>query len=123
MSKDLGKLILRIGVGGLMIPHGYSKFVKLLEQGTDAGFANPLGIGEFPTLILAIIAELVCPVLIILGIKTRLAAILPGATMLVAAFVIHIDDPWSKMEFPLLYLTGFLAIILLGPGKWAVNAD
>lgn len=123
MSKDLGKLILRIGVGGLMIPHGYAKLVKLLEQGIDAGFANPLGIGEIPTLILAIIAELVCPVLIIVGLKTRWSSVLPAVTMLLAAFVIHIDDPWSKMEFPLLYLTGFLAIMLIGPGKWAVNAE
>lgn len=123
MSKDLGKLILRIGVGGLMIPHGYAKLVKLLDQGLDAGFANPLGIGEIPTLILAIIAELVCPVLIIVGLKTRWSSVLPAVTMLLAAFVIHIDDPWSKMEFPLLYLTGFLAIMLIGPGKWAVNAE
>lgn len=123
MSKDLGKLILRIGVGGLMIPHGYAKLVKLLEQGIDAGFANPLGIGEIPTLILAIIAELVCPVLIIVGLKTRWSSVLPAVTMLLAAFVIHIDDPWSKMELPLLYLTGFLAIMLIGPGKWAVNAE
>jgi putative oxidoreductase len=121
MSKDLGKLILRIGVSGLMIPHGYAKLLKLIENGFEAGFADPLGIGEIPTLILAIIAELICPVLIIFGIKTRWAALLPAGTMLVAAFVIHIDDPWSKMEFPLLYLTGFLAIMLIGPGKWAVN--
>ncbi len=123
MTKDLGKLILRIGMGGLMIPHGYAKLMKLMEQGMDAGFANPLGIGEIPTLMLAIIAELVCPVFIILGIQTRWTAVLPAATMLVAAFVIHLDDPWSKMEFPLLYLTGFLAIILIGPGKLAVNAE
>ena len=123
MTKDLGKLILRIGMGGLMIPHGYAKLMKLMEQGMDAGFANPLGIGEIPTLMLAIIAELVCPVFIILGIQTRWTAVLPAATMLVAAFVIHLDDPWSKIEFPLLYLTGFLAIILIGPGKLAVNAE
>lgn len=123
MTKDLGKLILRIGMGGLMIPHGYAKLMKLMEQGMDAGFANPLGIGEIPTLMLAIIAELVCPVFIILGIQTRWTAVLPAATMLVAAFVIHLDDPWSKMEFPLLYITGFLAIILIGPGKLAVNAE
>ena len=121
MNQDLGKLILRLGVGGLMLPHGYAKLERLISHGASVEFANPLGIGELPTLILAIIAELVCPILIILGIRTRIASILPAITMLVAAFVIHIDDPWAKMEFPLLYFTGFVAIMLMGSGKWAVE--
>lgn len=121
MTAELGKLILRIGMGGLMLPHGYGKLTRWLNQGTEVSFANPLGIGEVPTLFLAIIAELICPILIIIGLRTRLAAILPALTMATAAFVIHIDDPWSKMEFSLLYLTGFLSIILIGPGKWSLD--
>ncbi len=121
MTLDLGKLVLRVGVAGLMLPHGYAKLQLWLDHGINARFANPLGIGEIPTIILAIIAELICPALVIIGFRTRLAAILPATTMLIAAFVMHINDPWAKMEFPLLYLVGFTAIILIGPGKWSLD--
>ena len=119
--EDLGKLILRLGVSFLLLPHGYEKLERLLTEGGKAGFADPIGIGEVPTLVLAIVAELLCPVMIIVGIKTRLASILPALTMLVAALIVHIDDPWSKMEFPLLYFTGFVAILMIGPGRWSLE--
>lgn len=122
MTLDLGKLVLRVGIAGLMLPHGYAKLQLWLDHGINARFADPLGIGEIPTIILAIIAELICPALVIIGFRTRLAAILPAVTMLVAAFVMHINDPWAKMEFPLLYLVGFAAIILIGPGKWSLDS-
>ena len=121
MMNDLGKFILRVGTSVLMLPHGYAKFKHLLDLGMNASFADPFGIGQVPTLILAIIAELLCPLLIIVGFRTRLAAIPPAITMFVAAFVIHINDPWSKMEFAILYLIGFLAIALIGPGNWSVD--
>ena len=96
MTLDLGKLVLRIGIAGLMLPHGYAKLQLWLDHGINARFADPLGIGEIATIILAIIAELICPVLVIIGFKTRLAAILPAATMLIAVLVIHINDPWAN---------------------------
>ena len=104
-----------------MIPHGYAKLMHWIEQGSAVSFADPIGIGEIPSLALAIFSELICPVFLIIGFKTRLAALPPAITMLVAALIIHIDDPWSKMEFPLLYFTCFLAIILLGPGRWSAD--
>lgn len=121
MKQNLAKLILRLGAAGMMIPHGYGKLLRWIEQGMSASFADPIGIGEIPSLAMAIFAELICPVLILIGFKTRWAAIPPAITMIVAAFIVHIDDPWSKMEFPLLYLTCYLAIALLGPGRWSVD--
>ncbi|MDZ7849001.1 MAG: DoxX family protein [Owenweeksia sp.] len=121
MRIDLGKLILRVGMSALMIPHGYSKLEKLINEGSSASFADPFGVGFLSTLIVAILAELVCPVLIILGWKTRWASVLPIITMATAALVIHIDDPWRKIEFPLLYLCGYLAIALLGAGRWSID--
>lgn len=121
MNIDLGKLLLRLGFGGLMIPHGISKLQNLLSGSPQ--FANPFGIGEIPTLILAIIAELVCPILVILGIKTRLASIPVIITMAVAAFIIHGGDPWGKKEMALLYLVGYTAIALIGSGSYAVKKN
>lgn len=121
MKDNLGKLILRLGVGGLMLPHGFAKLEKLIHEGLSTGFADPFHVGSVTTLIIAILAELISPVLVIIGYKTRWACILPALTMLTAALVIHADDPWSKVEFPLLYFTGFIGIALLGPGKWSLD--
>jgi putative oxidoreductase len=45
------------------------------------------------------------------------------ATMLVAAFIVHLDDPFKRKELALLYLVGFLIIFLMGPGKYSVNKN
>ena len=121
MNTDFGKLLLRIGFGALMLPHGYSKLINLISGNPQ--FANPFGIGEVPTLILAVLTELVFPILVILGIKTRISAIPVILTMAIAAFVIHAGDPWTKKEMAVLYLVGYLAIALLGSGKYAIQQN
>jgi len=119
-TTDIGKLILRVGFGGMMLSHGIPKLMMLFNGG-GANFPDPIGIGGTATLILAVIAEVICPILIMIGYKTKLAAILPVITMLVAAFVVHGDDPWGKKEFALVYGLGFLVAGLIGNGKYAIE--
>ena len=116
---DLGLLILRVGLSGLMLTHGYPKLVDLI-QGNFA-FANPIGLGGTVTLILTVIAEVICPVLILVGVKTRIASIPPIIAMSVAAFIVHASDPIATKEKALLYLIGFLAIGLMGAGKISLD--
>ena len=120
-TSDIGKLVLRLGFGAMMLTHGFPKLMKLFSGNTQ--FRDPIGLGDTPTLILAVIAEVICPILIMIGYKTKLSAILPVITMLVAAFVVHGDDPWGKKEFALVYGLGFLAIGLIGNGKFAIEKD
>jgi len=82
---------------------------------------DPLGIGGMLTSILVLLGELVAPVLIIIGIKTRFAAVASAITMAVAAFVVHGADPLAKKEMALLYLIGFLSIALMGAGSISVD--
>lgn len=119
MHSHLAALVLRLSMGGMMLTHGWGKFLNLI--GEDPGFADPIGLGEIPSLVLAVIGEFVCPLFLVVGFKTRLACIPPAITMIVAAFIIHGDDPWRKQEFPLLYLGGFIAIFLLGSGKYSLD--
>ena len=93
--------------------------MNLISGNTE--FANPFGIGQAPSLFLAVVAEFICPVLIIIGFKTRWAAIPTAITMFVAAFMIHSADPFNVKEKALLYLVTFIAIMLLGPGKYSVD--
>lgn len=117
--NQLGLLILRVGISGLMLFHGIPKLMELLQGNFD--FGDPIGIGEVASKILAVIGEAICPLLIIIGLKTRLAAIPAIITMAVAAFVVHGADLFQKKELALLYLVGFVAIALLGPGKFSID--
>lgn len=115
-----GKLIARLAFGGMMIPHGVTKLQKWM-QGGEVIFPDPIGLGPEFSLSLTIFAELLCAIFIVIGLFTRWSSIPPMITMMVAAFVIHADDPWSRKEFALLYLAGFLVILLLGPGKYSID--
>jgi putative oxidoreductase len=42
-------------------------------------------------------------------------------TMIVAAFIVHADDPFGKKELALLYLSGCLTLIFTGAGKFSVD--
>jgi putative oxidoreductase len=120
MSNDVGLLILRLGIGGFMLfAHGWGKLVGFGElSGT---FPDPIGLGSTLSLTLAVFAEVLCALLIIVGLGTRFAAIPLLITMLVAAFVVHANDPWNKKEFALLYAIPLLTLIVSGGGRYAVE--
>lgn len=118
LLKDIGLAVLRIGASVAMLTHGYGKLQMLID---GAEFGNPIGIGSTPSLFLAVIGEFVCPILIIFGFKTRWAAVPTAITMAVAFLIVHGADAFQKKEKALLYLIIFVAIILLGPGKYSVD--
>lgn len=119
-QNHLAKLILRIGFGGFMLTHGIPKLMKLFAGG-EIQFADPIGLGATVSLGLAVFAEVICAAAILVGYKTKWASIPLIITMLVAAFVVHGDDPFGKKEFALLYAVGYLAISLLGAGKYSID--
>ena len=115
----IGLAFFRIAISGMMLTHGIPKLQKLLAG--DFEFGDPIGIGAAPSLFLTVIGEFLCPVLIIIGYKTRLASIPAAITMLVAAFIVHGSDPFGTKEMALLYLVAFITIALLGPGKYSID--
>jgi putative oxidoreductase len=119
LQNHLGLAFLRISASALMLSHGIPKLQNLLSGNLE--FGDPLGIGGSPSLFLAIIGEFVCPILIIVGYKTRWAAVPTAITMAVAAFIVHGADPFQTKEKALLFLICFVTIILLGPGKYSID--
>jgi len=113
-------LLLRLVSGGFMLSHGIPKLMKIIDG--DMGFADPIGLGPTFSLFLTVFAEFFCAIFVLVGFKTKLASIPLMITMLVAAFVVHINDPFKKMEFPLLYFGIYAALLLLGSGKFSVDA-
>ena len=119
LKTDVGLAVLRILPSAFLMTHGWGKFNRLISGNFE--FPDPIGIGSSPSLFLTVIGEFICPILIIIGLKTRWAAVPSAITMFVAAFIVHASDPFSDKEKALLFLVTFIAIILLGPGRFSID--
>lgn len=120
ISSDLAALALRLVFGlSMLFAHGFGKLERLIDGQTE--FYDFIGIGPLPSLILTVFAEFLCAGLVALGLFTRLSTIPLIITMAVAVFMVHAEDPFGKQEMGLLYLTGYLAILLTGPGKYSLD--
>lgn len=121
--KDLSLLLLRIGAGGLMVPHGWGKLERLqtgLAEG-EVSFYDWMGLGEEVSLGLAVFGELVAPAFIVVGLFTRWMSVPAAITMAVAAFGAHAGDPISDKEHALLFLVPFLVLLLMGGGRYSLE--
>ena len=113
-------LLLRIVAGIFMLTHGIGKF-ELLIGGGPIQFPDPFGVGASTSLFLTVFTEVFCSLLLIFGLVTRFAAAALLITMLVAAFVVHIDDDFSKQELSLIYAAIYMVLLLAGSGKFSVD--
>lgn len=104
-----------------MLSHGFPK-LQLLMSGEEIKFFDFVGLGPKISLILTIFAEFVCSIFIILGLFTRWAAFFLIFTMAIAILMVHGADPFEKKELGTLYLSIFLLIFAIGPGKYSVDA-
>ena len=116
---DLALVFFRISISGMMLVHGIPKIERLFSSPIE--FGDPIGVGPTLSLVLTLIGEVIAPILIIIGFKTKLAAIPAAITMFVAAFVVHLQDDFGTKEKALLYLVCFIVIFLAGPGKYAID--
>ena len=119
-STDWVSLIIRLSICTLMLLHGYPKFQTLISGG-PIDFPDPLGLGSSTSLILVVLAEFVCSILIVLGLFTRPALVILIINMLVIAFVIHGKDSLGDKEHALIFLFTYVALFLLGSGRFSVE--
>lgn len=117
---DIVLLVIRIFVGFAMLSHGFPKLQQLLS-GEQIQFYNFLGLGQKTSLVLAVFAEFVCSIFIILGLFTRVAIFFLTVTMAVAGLIVHGGDAFSKKELSLLYLSVYVLIFALGSGKYSID--
>ncbi|HED31050.1 MAG TPA: DoxX family protein [Prosthecochloris aestuarii] len=117
--------MLRLSVGGLMLFHGVHK----LQHGTgfigkmlsDAGLPQALSYGVF-------VGEVIAPLMVVLGIFARPAALVEAFVMVMAVYLVHMGELWAltehggyALELQALYFFGSLAIAFLGSGAYSVS--
>ncbi|MBC3235515.1 MULTISPECIES: DoxX family protein [Pseudomonas] len=118
--QDLGLLFLRVsGALFLLWVHGlpkllnYSEQLKLIE--------DPFHLGASVTLLLAIFAEVLCPLLIMAGVLVRLACLPILCVLLIALGVVHPEWTLFEAQFGWLLLIIFTALLISGPGRLVLN--
>ncbi|MHA7223773.1 DoxX family protein [Arthrobacter sp. RHLT1-20] len=117
--------ILRIVTGFLFAAHGWQKFAEFTIAGTQAAFAQ-MGVPA-ANLAAPVIAtlELVGGVALILGVLTRVFAVLLAADMLGALFLVHasagIFAATGGYELVLILAATALAVALVGAGRFSVD--
>lgn len=116
---DIALLILRVVIGGLMLVHGFPKMLTLFS-GEPIQFPALIGTPEL-SMAMAVFAEVVCSLLIIFGLGTRLATIPLIITMLVAVFLVHGADPFAKQEMGIHYLLAYVVLLITGSGKYSID--
>ena len=96
-SVHVGLLILRVFVGAMMLTHGMAKLLTFTEL--SLVFPDPLGVGSTMSLLLLLGSEVVCSILLMCGILTRLVVLPSIFGLLVAVFAIHGGDAFAVKEF------------------------
>jgi putative oxidoreductase len=118
--QDWGLLFLR-GSASLFLlwVHGLP---KLLDYSAQLHvIEDPFHLGANLTLMLAIFAEVLCPLLIIVGLLVRLACLPILCVLLVAMVVVHPQWSIEEGQFGWLLLILFTSIFIAGPGRLALN--
>lgn len=118
--QSLAILLMRLVLGGMMLTHGWAKLSNFETLSTT--FPDPIGFGSNVALILIISAEFGCSILLILGIFSRLATIPLIIGMFVAGVLANADVTFQEKEPALLYMSMYVVLLLLGPGKYALDA-
>jgi putative oxidoreductase len=121
--QNIGFLFLRIFVGGTMLlAHGVSKLLnpeRFIEVIRSNGFPYPHIMAYF-----SISAETIFPLFIILGVFTRISALIAAINMFVAVFVFHLTikgDPFANLEKAFIYMIVFIYIAITGSGNWTLK--
>jgi putative oxidoreductase len=135
LTTDVAALVLRVAAGSIFLPHGWS---KIAGDGGAAAFAGDIAANYgIPAFFghAAAWAEVAGAVLLILGLITRLDALLLAATMSVAAFVVQLPDALYEVppnaikffvvirgiELPLAMLSITIALMFLGAGRISLD--
>ncbi|HZH66854.1 MAG TPA: DoxX family protein [Flavisolibacter sp.] len=117
---DFAILVFRVALSlELMVVHGLKKVGINVAEAEK--IPNPLHLNEFINNTFAISANLFFPVLVVLGLFTRIAILPILGVTLTGYFVVHWHDPFLVKDIPFMYSLSYLLILVVGPGRYSVD--
>lgn len=119
LAFNAAMLVLRIAMGALMMAHGYQKLVGFSTMKSD--FYNLLGMGSTLSLAICIFAEFFCALFVMIGLFTRIVTLPLIISTSIALFDVHAMDFFNTGEKASLFLSGYIVLLLLGPGRASVD--
>jgi len=121
VNYDFGLLLIRVWFClSLFVKHGIEKVTNFSEMLPK--FPDPIHVGPTVGLVFALIADFVCPLLIIFGLATRLAALFMAINLLVVfAFMHQFSFAQDHAELVYVYLGLTIFIVITGPGKYSID--
>ena len=123
-SQDFAKLLLRLTCGGILLFHGVHKVFVEIDHIKDIlrniGLPDVLAYGN-------IVGEFVAPIFILIGFKTRLAALVVAVNMLFSILLAHSDIIFSvndyggwMIETNMLFMMTAITLVFTGAGKYSL---
>lgn len=115
-----GTLVLRIALAALFIPVGLGKFVNhdaYTERFERWGFGAAAG----EVAIFVGVVEVMCGLMLLLGVVPRLAALVLAGDMVGALLTAGRVDGGQDVWLPLILIAALSAVILWGAGRWALT--
>jgi putative oxidoreductase len=124
-NSDVGLLIVRIALGGIIFFHGFHKITHGIADQYQILADNGIP-GVF--IYFVYVSEVLAPVLIVLGIFTRLSSLAIIVTMIVVfyalPFPIGIDEHGAmNIESQLYFLLLAVALFFTGPGRYVLKKN
>lgn len=125
ISDDLGKFILRVTLAVIILFHGVAKIFNGIGfiTGMVAKVGLPPALGY-----LVYVGEVAAPLLMLLGIWTRPAALIVAINMVVAIWLVHAGEIFSlnknggwALELQGILLASALAVAFIGAGRYSVG--
>lgn len=129
-NDDVGKLIVRLMVSVLILFHGIGKLMD--PMGTVSGMGGLLASHGLPEFLAygVFLGEVVGPVMILLGVYSRIGGVLVVLNMLFALGLVHTGELFAltehgtwAIETQLFFLLSGLAVLFLGSGRFALRQD
>lgn len=125
-SNDAGLLITRVAVGLLLLPHGLNKLVNGISW--MGGMLNAVGLPAFVGYGVYI-GEIIAPILLVIGFRTRIAGLIVAFNMFMAVFLANRskifvlkEAGWGwAIELEMLFLLGAITLFFTGGGKFCVS--